>query len=366
MMKDVIERFKDLVVQIATPYSTGTGFFLSEYDLIVTNEHVIRDNPHVVISGTRIPKQLVRVLFLDQKYDLAFLEAPTGTESLPESKVLLDRAPQQGEQVIAVGHPFGLKYTATQGIISNTHHAERDIEYLQHDAALNPGNSGGPLLNLQGQVIGINTFVLKNGENLGFSLPVRYLENALLQFRSKFILGSSVRCAACLNVIVEEDTHEDYCPHCGSAVDFPSRIEPYEPTGVAKTIEAMLKEIGHEVALSRRGPNAWEIQEGSARINISYYEKTGLITGDAFLCLLPTENIMPLYEFLLRQNHQMDGLTFSVKGQDIILSLLIYDRYLNLETGMRLFQLLFKAADDYDDILVEKYGAVWKGDENSK
>ena len=285
-MEKVIERFKDLVVQIATPYSTGTGFYLSEFQLIITNEHVVRDNPHVVISGTEVPKQLVRVLYLDQKFDLAFLEAPADLP-LPSSKVLLDREPTQGEQVIAVGHPFGLKYTATQGIISNTRHSERDIDYLQHDAALNPGNSGGPLLNLEGEVIGINTFVLKNGENLGFSLPVRYLEEAIQQFKGKFKLGSSLRCSSCLNVIVEEDTLEDYCPHCGSAVEFPSRIEPYEPTGVAKTIEAMLEEIGHEVALSRRGPNAWEIIEGSAQINISYHEKTGLITGDAFLCLLP-------------------------------------------------------------------------------
>ena len=86
--------------------------------------------------------------------------------------------------------------------------------------------------------------------------------------------------------------------------------------------------------------------------------------GDASLCLLPKENIKPLYEYLLKQNHEIEGLTFSIKENDIVLSLLIYDRYLNMDTGMKLFQHLFQKADDYDNILVEKYGAIWKNEES--
>ena len=122
----------------------------------------------------------------------------------------------------------------------------------------------------------------------------------------------------------------------------------------------MLEKAGHNVQLSRRGPNNWEMQKGSAKINISYYEKTGLITGDAYLCLLPQRNIKKLYEYLLRQNYETESLTFSIKEQDIILSLLIYDRYLNVDTGLKLFEHLFERADYYDNILVEEYGALWK------
>jgi len=67
-----------------------------------------------------------------------------------------------------------------------------------------------------------------------------------------------------------------------------------------------------------------------------------------------------MHEYLLRQNHEIEGLTFSIRGQDIVLSLLIYDRYLNAETGMKLFQHLFERADYYDNVLVEVYGAIWK------
>ena len=67
-----------------------------------------------------------------------------------------------------------------------------------------------------------------------------------------------------------------------------------------------------------------------------------------------------LYEYLLKQNGQMDGLSFSVKDQDVILSLLIFDRYFNVETGLKLFENLIAKADYYDNILVEKFGAHWK------
>ena len=358
LMKDIIDLFRKVVIQIATPYSIGTGFFLKWPKLIITNGHVVRGNREVVVDGDIFGKQLVRVLYADPKFDLAFLEVPAGVE-LPEVFLAKGKKVSEGDQIIAIGHPFGFKYTATQGIVSNTMHEFNDIQYIQHDAALNPGNSGGPLVSRDGEVIGVNTFIIRDGNNIGFSLPISYLSETI----DEFIQASDrvgVRCSSCSNLVFEGATDNGYCPHCGAKVELPSEAEEYEPVGVSKTVEEMLEKSGHRVQLSRRGPNNWEISQGSARINISYYEKTGLITGDAYLCLLPKSNIKPLYVYLLKQNYVMEGLTFSIKGQDIILSLLIYDRYLNVDTGMELFQHLFERADYYDNILVDRFGALWK------
>ncbi len=359
-MKDVIDLFRGIVIQIATPYSTGTGFYLRDPNLIVTNEHVVRDNREVVVYGESLPKSLVRVRYLDPKYDLAFLEVPVVME-LPNVSLAAPEALSVGDTIISVGHPFGMKYAVTQGIVSNTMHDVNGVPYIQHDAALNPGNSGGPLLNEQGEVVGVNTFVIKDGQNIGFSLPVRFLRDAIREYlegKATF----AVRCHSCSNIVFDRNADGDYCSFCGTKVTLPNKVEEYEPIGVAKTIEDMLTSSGYEVKLSRRGPNNWEIQQGSARINISYYEKTGLITGDAYLCELPKEKIKPLYEYLLRQNEEMESLTFSIKDKDIILSLLIFDRYLNLDTGIELFRHLFDMADHYDNILVEEYGALWKNE----
>lgn len=360
-MKEVIEQYREVVIQIATPYSTGTGFYLKDYNLVVTNEHIVRDNREVILQGGDLEKRLARVLYIDQTYDLAFLEMPDGA-GLPAVQLATGREVHQGDPIIAVGHPFGLKYSATQGIISNTLHKSGNVNYYQHDAALNPGNSGGPLINHAGEVVGVNTFIIQAGDNIGFSLPVNYLHETLEEF-TKEQGRQGVRCHSCSNIVYENTVENGYCPHCGAKVQLPADIEPYEPIGIAKTIEELLARLGFSVQLSRRGPNNWEVLQGSARISVSYHEKTGLITGEAYLCVLPKENIKPLYEYLLRQNYEMEGLNFSIKNQDIILSLLIYDRYLNIDTGMTLFQHLFERSDYYDNILVEEYGALWKYEE---
>lgn len=357
-MKEIIDLYRNVVIQIATPYSTGTGFFLEQYGLIVTNEHLIRDNAEVLISGETFSKKLVKVLFIDARLDLAFLQAPE-VEGIPHVSLGNSDEVHPGDHVLVLGHPFGLKYASTQGIISNTSHEQDGITFFQHDAALNPGNSGGPLVGKNGQIMGVNTFVIRDGENIGFSLPVNYLQQTLEAYQAHH--GSiGVRCTSCSNLVFEDTIQQSYCPFCGSKVTLPHEVEPYEPIGVPKTIEDMLEKLEQEVRLARRGPNNWEIVKGSARISISYYEKTGLITGDAYLCTLPQKNIQPLYAYLLRQNYLMSGLTFSIKEQDIILSVLIYDRYLNVESGAELFKHLFDRADYYDNILVDTYGASWK------
>ena len=356
-ISSIIEQFKPVLIQIATPYSTGTGFYLHKHSLIITNEHVVRGNRQVIINGDQIKKQLVQVVYTDPKYDLAFLEPPQ--EILPEVHLAANSALHEGEQVIAIGHPFGLKLSATNGIISNLRHQIGDLNYIQHDAALNPGNSGGPLINAAGEIAGVNTFIIRDGNNIGFSLPARYLQDTLLEFEA----GGSragTRCYSCTNLVFENNISGKYCPHCGAKIELPGDVEEYEPIGINKTIEDILKSLHYQIELARIGPHHWQIEKGSARITITYHEESGLILGDAFLVQLPKKAIGPIYEYLLKENYVMNHLSFSIRGNDIILSLIIYDRYLNVETGKQLLQYLFEKSDHYDDILVDQFGARWK------
>ncbi len=357
-ISDIIEGYRQTVIQIATPYSTGTGFYVAQYNLIVTNEHVVRDNKQVVIDGETFDKQLVDVIYLDPKYDLAFLSAPEG-HKMTGLNIGSPVDLSEGDSVIAIGHPYGLKFGATQGIISNLLHKENDVHFIQHDAALNPGNSGGPLISTSGELVGINTFIIRDGNSIGFSLPLDYLLETFKEYRKEENLPA-VRCNSCLNIVFEKDQKSKYCHNCGSKMKMIKDLHPYEPLGINKTIEEMLLALGHNVELSRRGPNNWEVRQGSAVISISYHEKTGLIIADAYLCLLPKHNLKPLYEFLLRENYSNQSLTFTVRNQDVILSILIYDQYLNAHTATELFKRLFLGADHYDDVLVNEYGALWK------
>lgn len=361
ILTGVIEKYKGVIIQIATPYSTGTGFYVKQFGLIITNEHVVRNNKTVVINGKHFEKQLSNVVYTDEKLDLAFLEKPKSSDEFPEINFCSKKSLVEGETVVAIGHPFGLKFSATQGIVSNTNHILAELSYVQHDAALNPGNSGGPLVNKEGEVVGINTFVLKNGENLGFSLPCRYINEAIEGYK-KGNGEIGAKCSSCSNIVFAGEQKDKYCIHCGSKIQLPSQIEIFEPAGIPASIEFLFSNLNFDVRLCRRGPNSWELEQGSAKIRISYFEKAGMIIGDAHLCLLPQKNISAIYEYILRQNYELEGLNLSVKGQDIILSLLIYDRYFNAESGQILFQNLFERADYYDNVLVEEYGAHWRTD----
>lgn len=355
--QEIINLFQPILVQIATPQGTGTGFYLRDYNLIITNNHVVQSSSEVMISGKLIPECMSPVYFNDPKYDIAFIRVPQEIDVTP-IHLGVSRPVADGEKVIAIGHPYGLKFTATEGIVSKAKRLHNGLNYIQIDAAINPGNSGGPLVNQNGEVIGINTFIIAGGNNLGFALPNEYLIESLNEYKNHF--GEmAVRCSSCMNIITQQNIDGEYCSFCGTKVDLPvmKKDEEYKPIGVSAVMENILTELGKDVKLARRGQYSWEVKEDSATIRINYNEN-GFIVGDAYICRLPKVNIGALYEFLLKENFNTEGILFCVHNQDIILSSLIYEQYLTFETGKVIFNNLFKKADYYDDFLIQNYGCL--------
>jgi serine protease Do len=358
--QQIIDQYQYAIIQIATPTATGTGFYLKDYDMIVTNEHVVASFPEVSIKGKLFEKVMTRVWYTDKKHDLAFLQAPSEQQlpgiSLGNYEILKD-----GDEVIAIGHPYGLSYTATQGVISKVDRIRDGLRFIQVDAAINPGNSGGPLVDETGTVIGVNSFIIKGGDNLGFALPVTYLRKALdLYLPTKG--EPCTRCISCETLVLPNTIeNEKYCPSCGSEVTLPKMPEKeIEPVGVAKIIEEILTDLGKNIKLSRVVANKWEVKEGSAKITITYNPDNYFIAGDAYLCQLPTDatQYKNLYKFLLEENYRTNGLVLSTNKENIVLSCIMYDLDMTRETGRDSFENLFKKADEYDDLLKERFGCT--------
>jgi serine protease Do len=358
--QQIIEQYQKAIIQIATSSGTGTGFYIKEFDLIITNDHVVNNNAEVTIAGKAFDKVLSRVWYTDRKHDLAFLEAPKGVE-LPELHLGKYEEMKDGDHVIAIGHPYGLNYTATQGVISKVDRIRDGLKFIQIDAAINPGNSGGPLVNNKGEVIGVNSFIIRGGDNLGFALPVVYLREALQMYLPSRGQAST-RCFSCGYLVTQGNIDSaKYCPSCGTEVKLPEIPEKeVEPVGAAKTIEDILKELGKDVRLARDAVNTWTVKEGSAKIKITYNAENYFIAGDAYLCQMPTDvtKIKPLYQYLLQENYRMEGLTLSCVKQNIVLSCIMYDLDMTKETGAHSFRNLFQKADYYDDFLKNEYGCT--------
>lgn len=349
----ILDKYIENIIQVMTPYGTGTGFVIG--NLIITNSHVVGGLKEVVISAKKIKRSIATVVYDDPYYDLAFIQHNFDKPKTP--LILTNKTVEDGDTTIAIGHPYGLNYTATEGIVSRASRLQDDLEYIQIDAAINPGNSGGPLLNIDGEVIGINTFIIQNANNLGFALPYFYIKEALESFQHNES-NNIIKCPSCKNLIDEARIQKDYCPECGVKLEIARlRRKGYKPSGSTKLLEDILSSLGVNVTLARRSQSTWRIDEGSARIEINYYEN-GIIIGDSKLCAIPSENINKVYDFLLEENAKLSYLQFSINENSIYLSYLIVDSSLTQNEGKIAIERLMKLANKYDDILINKFGAI--------
>ncbi len=167
----------------------GSGVLISPDGEILTNNHVIEGvkggetSIEVKTSNERTYK--ATVLGRDKELDIALIKI--AARGLPYAKLGDSDALRVGEWVVAIGNPLGLDHTVTQGIISakgRQFSGPSPEAFLQTDAAINRGNSGGPLLNLRGEVIGINTAIRPDGQNIGFAVPVNKIAQVLPDLRS--------------------------------------------------------------------------------------------------------------------------------------------------------------------------------------
>lgn len=155
-------------------YALGTGFVYSSDGKIITNYHVI-DNAYsakITINGTEYP--IERVVTYDKEIDIAVLSV-SGSGLVPV--VICEEQHKVGETVYAFGSSKGLTATFSDGIITYSNREVDGVYYTQHDAPISSGNSGGPLINEYGEVIGINTWTVRESQNLNFAINVAELQN---------------------------------------------------------------------------------------------------------------------------------------------------------------------------------------------
>lgn len=163
------------VVSVQTDVSQGSGFIITKDGYVITNAHVLSGAAYanaVTLNQRTKPMDLIGY---SSSLDIALLKIEGNYDflELDDSDTI-----KVGEKVIAIGNPYGLSFSVSEGIVSAI---DRNVNglpyYIQTDAALNPGNSGGPLINTEGKAIGINNFKI-SGDNLGFALESNYIKEA--------------------------------------------------------------------------------------------------------------------------------------------------------------------------------------------
>lgn len=174
-----------------TVRGVGSGVIVTANGQVLTNEHVVANAVSVEVDLASRDRVTARVLYADDMLDLALLELDSAPDNL-QPLVLGERTPAPGEWVMAVGQPFGLGNTVTVGVVGGLGRDHDDLgrpdglrpdgiwNFIQTDASINVGNSGGPLVDADGSVLGITTAVRNDGQGLAFAIPAamakRFLE----------------------------------------------------------------------------------------------------------------------------------------------------------------------------------------------
>jgi len=172
--------FEDMFKEFGTPQkrksaALGSGFIIDAKGIVITNNHVIQDAEDIVVRVGGDKEYKATIIGADPLSDIAVLQIVSKEKFIPVKFGDSDKA-RIGDWVIAIGNPFGLGGTVTTGIISARNRSiglSRYEDYIQTDASINSGNSGGPLFDMNGDVVGINTAILGKGGSIGigFSIP---------------------------------------------------------------------------------------------------------------------------------------------------------------------------------------------------
>lgn len=159
--------------------SLGSGVIVRSDGIVVTNNHVVQGGQEITVALADRREYTARILLADPRTDLAVLKIDVGNERLPTLAIDDSGETQVGDLVLAIGDPFGVGQTVTNGIISALNrtadpNGDAANAYIQTDAAINPGNSGGALVDMDGDLIGVNSFILSRSgtsSGVGFAVP---------------------------------------------------------------------------------------------------------------------------------------------------------------------------------------------------
>ncbi len=182
----------DFFMEVKPKEGSGSGIIIDDTKgIVLTNLHVIQDatrSEQITIMLANGQNYKARLVGYDQEYDIAVLQLKNPPAKLTSLKFADSSRLEVGQQVLAIGNPFGLDRTLTEGIISSLNRTVRSASgslmkgLIQTDAAINPGNSGGPLLDMEGRLIGVNTAILsQSGDSagIGFAVPINSIARVL-------------------------------------------------------------------------------------------------------------------------------------------------------------------------------------------
>ena len=312
--------FEDMFREFGSPQerksaALGSGFIIDKEGIVVTNNHVIQDAEDIIVR-VNDKEFKANVVGADPLSDIAVLKLETNEKFIPVKFGDSDKA-RIGDWVIAIGNPFGLGGTVTSGIISARNRSiglSRYEDYIQTDASINSGNSGGPLFDMNGDVIGINTAILgRNGSiGIGFSIPsnsAKIVIDQLLEFGETKRGWLGVRIQDVTKEIAEVENLNE--PR-GALVASVAENSPSDKAGV-KSGDIILEFNGEKIQEMKELPIIVARTEVGKKVKVKIWRNKKEITKEIILGRLETSEDFKVSEKPSLTETKIDDLKIIVR-----------------------------------------------------
>lgn len=341
-----------LVFKVTHAGGSGSCFYLKSYDLFVTNYHVVEGFRTVAVHDNDRNPFLARVVLVNPTLDIALLAVDGDFAALPELSLAGNDALAIGCRIFVAGYPYGMPFTVTEGSVSSPKQLLDGKYYIQTDAAVNPGNSGGPMLNDAGEVVGVTVSKITQADNMGFGIRVESLR-ALLESvgeldRTRF----QVQCGSCEELISDE---EEFCPSCGDKLP-EGAFDQREQSPLGAFVESAISRMGIDPVLARDGYDSWLFHKGSSEIRIFVYDGNYLFSTSP-INLLPKKEVEPVLDYMLSED--FGPYKLGIEGRQIYIAYRIHLSDITPESEEEIRQNIVDLAlraDEMDNMMVERFG----------
>ena len=349
-----LDNLKNVTFKILTSSGTGSGFYIKDENIIITNHHVIQGYKKVAVEDDNQNRVLGKVIMTNPDTDIAILRTDTPLNIEHSFSIDPSLAIASRQKVFALGYPFGMPFTITEGIVSNPEQHMNGKHFVQTDAAINPGNSGGPLVTQDGTLVGINSSKFNNADNMGFAIPFSEVIAAIEAIKTNAEDKFSLQCSSCHSLSYEA---MDYCNNCGGTL--PKEVfDESSLSDLSIFVEGALTHLGIDPILTRAGNEYWNFHQGSSEIRVFVFNRSYLYITSP-LNNIPKENLLELYTYLISSDHSPFNLGIYKNSIFIFYRVHITDVFKDdaskkdIETKIK--ELALKA-DDMDDFFVDEYG----------
>lgn len=344
----------NLVFKVTHAGGSGSCFYLKSYDLFVTNYHVVEGYHTVAVHDRARNPFLAKVVLVNPAQDIALLHVDGDFSELPELRLADKDSLAIGGKIRVAGYPYGMPFTVSEGSVSSPKQLMDGKYYIQTDAAVNPGNSGGPIINENDEVVGITVskFANADADNIGFGIRVETLHELLESIESLDKDCFHVQCPGCDEHIAEED---EFCPSCGEKLP-EGAFEQRHISPLSEFCESAIEEMGINPVIARDGYESWLFHKGSSEIRIFVYDDTYLFTVSP-INLLPKKNVESVLDYILSDD--FGPYKLGIDGRQIYLCYRIHLADISDESEERIRRNIVNLAmkaDEMDDMLVERFG----------